>query len=155
MTNNFAKQPQHYHKQIFVKPQSIKNNDIFWANMKMHDGNYKERPVLVVAAHDTKDPKSCFVMPITSKLYSKSADIAHRYAAIEDWKDCGLKKPSYVDCHPGKAVWIDRDKLNDRGHFKPMAPESQRKVNHHINEMIKEVQAQEDKKAAHDIGLHY
>lgn len=152
MTNNFKTPPTKHHDN-FVTPNKIEQNDIYWAKLQMHNGTYKERPVLVVVPELEHDKDCAAVMPITSKMFKKSDYISKQYAPIDDWKECGLKKPSYVDAHPKSMHVINRDKLNDRSHFKPMSPSSQRNVNHAINDMMEEQRLINSKKHEHEFGF--
>lgn len=152
MTNNFNKPPKKHHDN-FITPSKIEQNDIYWAKLQMHNGSYKERPVLVVIPEVGNQEGYTAVMPITSKMMTKSDYISKQYAPIDDWKQCGLKKPSYVDTHPKSMHIIERDKLNDRSHFKPMSPTSQRNVNRSINHMIHEQQLINSKRHEQEFGF--
>lgn len=152
MTNNF-KEPPRKHDANHISPKNVKQNDIYWAKLTMHDGQIKERPVLVVLPEVGKDKDSVAIMPITSKMITKSDYISKQYAEIPDWKRVGLNKPSYVDTHPDSMKVIDKDVLNDRSHFGHMSPNAQRNVNRSINAMTKEKQQQTAKQEARDLGF--
>ena len=53
----------------------------------------KHRPVLVLSANQDE----VAVFAVTSQYYNKSAAIKAQYIAIDDWKEAGLTKPSYID----------------------------------------------------------
>lgn len=155
MTNNFSQDAPVHSNSHYVPPKNINPYDIYWADLQMHDGSYKERPVLVIAPNDTNDPDTSLVMPITSKFNQKSGYISKQYAPIESWKQSGLSKPSYVDCYPTKAVQVNHDKLNDRSHFAKPDAEDIVKINNKLVGMYKEFSYQKQKQQAKDLGLHY
>lgn len=53
----------------------------------------KRRPVLILK--DNND--ELLVYKITSKYENKSEKIKQQYNPIQDWKEAGWKKPSYID----------------------------------------------------------
>jgi len=53
----------------------------------------KRRPVLVLSSNQ----KEVSVFQITSQYDSKSVNIQFQYVAIDDWKQAGLAKQSYID----------------------------------------------------------
>ncbi len=53
----------------------------------------KSRPVLVTEANE----RNLSVYRITSKYENKSKYIKEQYYKIQNWKEAGLKKPSWVD----------------------------------------------------------
>lgn len=152
MKNNFENPPKR-HNTNHITPKNVQQNDIYWAPLTMHDGNVKERPVIVILSKVGKDPNSVAVMPITSKMFTKSDYISKQYAEIPDWKQIGLSKPSYVDTHPDNMQVIEKDDLDDRGHFGHMNPTTQRNVNRSINAMTREKQQQTEKQEAKDLGF--
>jgi len=60
--------------------------------------NGKRRPVLIL----TEEDGEISAFQITSKFKNKSAAIQSQYFTIEDWKEAGLDKPSYIDI--GKII---------------------------------------------------
>lgn len=155
MTNNFSRTAPTHSNSHFVSPKNIEPFDIYWADMQMHDGSYKERPVLVIAPNDKNKPDASLVFPITSKYNTKSGYISKQYEPINSWKQAGLNRPSYVDCYPTKAVQIDHDKLNDRSHFGKPNPQDVVSISNKLNTMLKEREYTKQKQEAKDLGLHY
>ena len=52
------------------------------------------------------------VFRITSKFANKSSTIKKQYYEIKDWKEAGLKKPSWIDI--GEAISFDLKDLNPK-----------------------------------------
>lgn len=52
------------------------------------------------------------VFRITSKFAYKSSTIKKQYYEIKDWKEAGLKKPSWIDI--GEAISFDLKDLNPK-----------------------------------------
>ena len=70
--------------------------DIYIANVPFDDKNSnKIRPALVVKVKDQR----VNVFKITSKFKNKSQFVKGFYYPIEEWKEAGLRKKSYVDTH--------------------------------------------------------
>ena len=57
------------------------------------DSDGKRRPVLVLSSNQ----KEAAVFQITSQCNNKSAVIQTQYIAIDDWRQAGLAKQSYID----------------------------------------------------------
>ena len=53
----------------------------------------KSRPVLVIIINDD----SLFVYPITTQYENKSEAVRARYYKMNDWRQAGLTKQSYID----------------------------------------------------------
>ena len=70
-----------------MKPYNIYVAYVAW------NGDGKRRPVLVLSSNQ----KEVSVFKITSKYEDKSAVIQSQYFCIEDWKEAGLLKQSYID----------------------------------------------------------
>lgn len=66
--------------------------DVFIAYVSWHDGG-KRRPILI----QQKNTKYTKAFRITTKFDSKSTQIKARYFEINDWKQAGLAKQSYID----------------------------------------------------------
>ena len=75
-----------------MKPFDLHIAYVTWGD----DG--KRRPVLIL----TEEDGEVSAFQITSKFESKSAAIQSQYFKIEDWKDAGLDKSSYIDT--GKII---------------------------------------------------
>lgn len=74
----------------------MKSMDIFIANVPFDDEDKdKIRPALVVKV----TPQHVRVFKITYQYKNKSPKIKEFYYRIEEWKEAGLKKTSYVDTH--------------------------------------------------------
>jgi len=70
----------------------MKPFDIFITYMSW-DGGGKDRPVLVFVV----DGSSVDIYQITTQYENKSKEIQDMYFKINDWKQAGLDKQSYVD----------------------------------------------------------
>lgn len=67
--------------------------------------NGKSRPVLVIE----KDDQGIEFYKITSQYSTKSKAIQSQYYEIKEWKEAGLKKPSWIDI--GKRLWVSLEKV--------------------------------------------
>lgn len=70
----------------------MRTNDIFTAYLAWNGGG-KRRPVYVIDDNE----KEVIFYKITTKYKKKSSSIQQMYFPIQDWKMCGLFRPSYID----------------------------------------------------------
>lgn len=85
----------------------MNKHDIVALYVAFSQGNGgKRRPILVVQY----DQEGIEFYPLTSKFFEKSKHIKARYYEIEDWKESGLAKPSWIDI--GKRLWLPVDKVD-------------------------------------------
>ena len=70
-----------------MKPFEIYIAYVSWGN----EG--KRRPVLILSEQE----KEVSVFPITTQYQSKSAAVQSKYLVINDWRQAGLDKLSYID----------------------------------------------------------
>jgi len=87
--------------------------DIFIAYVSWGDGG-KTRPVLIL----DKKEDGVTVFDITTKYENKSESVRSKYFKINDWKQAGLDKQSYVDTNvvvalPRSSVDYPVGKLSD------------------------------------------
>ena len=80
----------------------MKPFDIFITNMSWGNGD-KHRPVLVFII----DENNVEIYRITTQYENKSSDIKALYFKIDDWKQAGLVKQSYVDI--GTLITLPND----------------------------------------------
>lgn len=81
----------------------ISANDVISIYITFEDSNLgKKRSVLVLEA----DQNTFSILRLTSQYENKSPRIKQQYYPIKDWRQIGLRKPSYVDI--GSVIQIDR-----------------------------------------------
>jgi len=85
-------------------------NDVLILYVPFNDGSGKGkvRPVLLLQM--TKSGMKVF--RITSKYSTKSAKIQKRYYEIQDWKEAGLDRPSWIDI--GEAACFNLENLHPK-----------------------------------------
>lgn len=79
----------------------MKINDVYTAYISWPGGG-KRRPVLILDVNQHQ----ALVFKITTKYYSKSVVIQHKYYQIQDLKSAGLKKESYIDTI--SKLWLQK-----------------------------------------------
>lgn len=67
-------------------------NEVYTAFVSWPGGG-KRRPILILK--NSRD--ILYVFKITSKYGTKSPKVKKQYYPIQDWRDAGLKKPSFID----------------------------------------------------------
>jgi len=77
--------------------------DIYIAYIPWKSGG-KTRPILVLGA----DKSFIYAYSITTKYDNKSDEIKANYFKINDWKQAGLNKESYIDTNGKEAPKIPR-----------------------------------------------
>jgi len=70
----------------------MKPLDFHIAYVSWGDGG-KRRPVLILSERGNE----AYVYQITTRYQSKSDVVRSKYLAINDWRQSGLDKPSYID----------------------------------------------------------
>ena len=77
---------------------NIKEFTVVFAAVKYKDGTgSKERPVYILRRNETQYR----VLRLTSKFTNKSKKIQDLYFEIKDWREAGLRKPSWIDTVQG------------------------------------------------------
>lgn len=80
----------------------MKTNDVAIAYVSWPGGG-KRRPVYIIDA----DNGIITFFKVTSKYAEKSDAIKRWYYPIQNWRECGLRKPSYIDTISTGQIMID------------------------------------------------
>lgn len=83
----------------------MKINEIYTAYVAWQNGG-KRRPILII---ETEENNFSF-LKVTSKYKNKSEKIKKLYYPLQDWRDEGLKKQSYIDT--GALLSISRSEVS-------------------------------------------
>ncbi|MCH4248294.1 MAG: type II toxin-antitoxin system PemK/MazF family toxin [Acinetobacter populi] len=99
--------------------------ELYWAYVGFTDtSNGKTRPVLYIRQTDT----DYVVFRLSSQYDNKSAFIQSKYVEIQDWKQAGLTKQSWVDTVQTYHLSIDKIKLRYIGQLS--AKDLERLIHH-------------------------
>lgn len=155
MQNNF-KQPPTHHKHELVNPHDVTPGCIYRADLEMHNGEIKNRPVLVICydGENQTQKDKCAVLPITSKYDKKPRGIQDNYAFLKNWQECGLARESWVDCNPYKFETLSIEQLDNSHRYKPISNDVTKNMANKVITSTRLAEAQKTKQFARDVGFH-